>query len=375
MMPRPHDRLRLPGHRLREVARKFCSPATLEHVVDPILADLQHELDHARPRSAVARARVRLTGYVAFGKALTLHAVLAGGAHLAHNAFGATPEERAFHRRAGLGTLGALAASTSIVALYGIGTTTRSLVYMFTHLRWPGPPSVADVLPAALEIAANPRGLLLLLPCLMVMTLSPSLLLGVFLGVRRAGAVPPPSLRPFLRQVAGVSLALTLATFALTGWVVPDLGTRYREFLTASIFNRPDSSRDPTREVYEVSFPALEARAHAEAAAGRIDSSRRYRVEWHRRLAWAAASLVFGLLGLALAAGPRAWTNRQVAAMTLAATVLYYWGLTHVSARALDVAPSSPFLVVWSIDIAIALVAAALLLRAYGRAKSPSVAV
>ena len=82
-----------------------------------------------------------------------------------------------------------------------------------------------------------------------------------------------------------------------------------------------------------LSLPELRAPAHAEDPAARSEASRRYSVEWHRRLAWAVAVL-------------------------------------HVSARALDVAPSSPFVVAWTPDILLALVAAALILRAHRQAMS-----
>ena len=114
-------------------------------------------------------------------------------------------------------------------------------------------------------------------------------------------------------------------------------------------------------------MPELRAPAHAEGAAARSEASRRYSVEWHRRLAWAVASLGFALVGLGLSALRRLSTG-QTTTITLAATVFYYWGALHVSARALDVAPSSPFVLAWSPDILLVLVAAALILRAHRQA-------
>ncbi len=368
MRPPFDDLPRLPGWRLRRLARKFCSPATIEHLVDPIVADLQHEWIGAGQRSPLIRAWVRVSGYAAFVKALALHMALTWSGHLIQNAFGATAEERAFHRRAGVGTLAALATSTALVTLYGIWINARSLVDLMTHQRWPGPPTVAEVLPDALGIAMNPHGLFLLVPCFLVGTFPPSLMLGIFLGVRPAGAAGFTALRPYLRGVAGVSLAVTLFVFGLAGWIVPELGQRYREFLTASILHTAVKSGTPAKDTAELSLPELRAPAHAEDAAARSEASRRYSVEWHRRLAWAVASLGFALVGLGLSALRRLSTTRQITTITLAATVFYYWGALHVSARALDVAPSSPFVVAWSPDILLALVAAALILRAHRQA-------
>ena len=55
-MPRTDRRSRLPGQWLRDVAQRFCSPATLEHLVDPNLADLQHEWSRAGGRTSRAGA-------------------------------------------------------------------------------------------------------------------------------------------------------------------------------------------------------------------------------------------------------------------------------------------------------------------------------
>jgi hypothetical protein len=365
-----NDRPHLPGQRLREIASKLCSPATIEHLVDPIVADLQHEWNAAGQRSRLTRAWVRLRGYAAFTQAIALYAVESAISHLVRNAFGTTAEERAFHRRAGVGTLATLAMSTALVTVYGMTISTRSLVFLFTHQRWPGPPTVAEVLPHAIAIAMNPRGLLLLAPCFLVGTLPPSLMFGIFLGVRLGVTTPPPLLRPFLRGAAGISLVATLFTFVFTGWIVPELGQRYREFFMASISNTPLKPGTPARDLRELRLSELGARARAEDALGRREASQRYHVEWHRRMAWAAASLGFGLVGLGLAAQRRTWTTRQVGAMTLATTVFYYWGALHVSARALDVAPRSPFLVAWSADILLALLAAALIFRAHRHRRS-----
>ena len=292
MRPRPDDPRRLPGWRLRRLVQRVCSPETLEHVVDPIVADLQHEWSRAGQGSRLVRAWVRLDGYAAFTRALALHIVLAASRHLVRNAFGTTAEERDFHRRAGVGTLAALAMSTALVTLYGIGITTRSLVFLLTHQRWPGPPTVAEVLPDAIGIAMNPRGLLLLVPCFLVGTIPLSLMFGILLGVRPAGTMRPAPLRPFLRGVAGISLAVTLFTFALTGWIVPELGQHYREFFLASISHTHVKPGAPAKDLRELSLSELQAQGRVEDAAGRSEASQRFRVEWHRRLAWAAASLV-----------------------------------------------------------------------------------
>jgi hypothetical protein len=354
---------RLPGHRLRALAQRLCGPATVEHVVDPIVADLQHEWMEARERSHLVRCAIRLRGYAAFTRALALHAVLGASRHLAENAFGTTPEDRDFHRRAGSGTLTALVISTLLVVLHAVVTMTRSLLFMFTHLRWPGPPTAWDVLPAALQIAADPHGLLLLVPCLVAVTLPPSLLFGILLGLREARATTPAALpKSLLRGTGAVAVAAALFALVSTGWVVPEAGRRYRHFFIASAFGTRD--RPVPGRPAEQPLPTLQELARAESAAGRRKASESYVVEWHRRMACATAPIAFALLGLGLAAGRREWTTRQIGAVTAMATFAYDSGLRWAG-RALAIDWPDPLALVWSADFAVVLLAAALVFRGY----------
>ena len=64
------------GMTLLSVATQLCEPESIDTVVLPIVADLQFEARASSHRSAVARAWVRLRGYVGFFKALALMAML-----------------------------------------------------------------------------------------------------------------------------------------------------------------------------------------------------------------------------------------------------------------------------------------------------------
>ena len=57
-----------PGRLLHRVAARFCSRDTLEHIVEPLLADMQQEWADAATPAARTRARVR--GIAAFWHAL-----------------------------------------------------------------------------------------------------------------------------------------------------------------------------------------------------------------------------------------------------------------------------------------------------------------
>jgi hypothetical protein len=55
-----------PGARLRSVATRFFDPSTMERLIDPAIADLQHEHDAAIRRGLVWRGRwVHTAGCIA----------------------------------------------------------------------------------------------------------------------------------------------------------------------------------------------------------------------------------------------------------------------------------------------------------------------
>jgi hypothetical protein len=66
-----------PGARLRAVAQRFCSRRTMDHLVDPILADMQAEWRHLSESGRPWRARLHyLWSWVGLLRALSLHVLL-----------------------------------------------------------------------------------------------------------------------------------------------------------------------------------------------------------------------------------------------------------------------------------------------------------
>src|SRR6185295_13556490 len=58
-----------PGTRLRSLAARLFDTSTMERLIDPAIADLQHEHEDAIRRGLVWRGRwIRLAGYAAFWK-------------------------------------------------------------------------------------------------------------------------------------------------------------------------------------------------------------------------------------------------------------------------------------------------------------------
>ena len=62
-----------PGDRLREWAKRRCSPTAMERVIDPSIADLQAEHRAATASGRIwHRRRVLIGGYIAFAKVVAL---------------------------------------------------------------------------------------------------------------------------------------------------------------------------------------------------------------------------------------------------------------------------------------------------------------
>ena len=367
MMHRSNDRLRLPGHRLREVARKFCSPATLERVVDPIVADMQHEWTDARARSPLTRGYTRLRGYAAFTRALALHVVLTASRHLVRNALGTTTEERAFYRRAGFATAVALLLSTVIVFLTDNGTGVHSLVFALKHQQGPGGPAAADVLPGAVTIAL-PEALASLLPSVVLSMLPTSLLLGLLLASRASSSGAGAGIAPRPRWITGAALIATMIGVVVGCWVVPRANQNYREIVFAAVTRTERREHFPAKGSRELTFGELGDVIQGEQARNGVNLAL-YRTERHKRVAIPAACAVFGLLAIGLAEPVR---RRGVLAvvLTTAAVSLFYSLLLRVGEQVLMPRGAAPFLCAWAANLVFGAGAAILILRRRARMRT-----
>ncbi len=271
----------LPGQLLRRVAQRFCSPSTLEHVVDPIVADMQHEWNAARERSSTARAWVRLAGYAVFGKALALHTLTAAGDHFARNAFGTTREERSFYRRAGSTTAATLLLLTVIAVLTSSGLGMRSLADVITHQRWPGGPAEAEALQRAAAIALRADALANLVPSALLFVLPASVLFGILLASRTSPSEHRPSRTPRTRWVGSAALAATMGGVALSGWVMPQANQNYREIVFSSVNRTARAENVPMKGSRELTFGELGAAIQQEEASSGKHVTL-YRTEWHK---------------------------------------------------------------------------------------------
>jgi hypothetical protein len=368
MTHRPNGRLRLPGHRLREVARKFCSPATLEHVVDPIVADMQHEWIDACGRSPLERGYARLRGYAAFTRALTLHVAMSASRHLARNAFGATAEEWTFYRRAGFATAVALLLSTVIVLLTDKGLGARSLVFALTHQRWPGGPAAAEVLPRAVAIVFRPDALASLLPSVVTSMLPPSLLLGLLLASRASSSGAGAWIAPRARWIAGAALIATMIGVVVGCWVVPRANQNYREIVFAAVTGTERRAHFPAKGSHELTFGELGDVIQGEQARGGVNLAL-YRTERHKRMAFPATCAVFGLLAIGLAEPVRR-RGALAVVLTAAAVCLFHSLLLRAGEQVLMPRGAPPFLCAWAANLVFGSGAAILILRRRARMRT-----
>jgi hypothetical protein len=368
-MPRHDVRLRLPGGGLREVARKFCSPATLEHVVDPIVADMQHEWIDAGGRSPLARGYARLRGYAAFTRALALHVAMAASRHLARNALGATAEERTFYRRAGFATVAALFVGTVIVLLTDNGTGVGYLVSALRQQQWPGGPSVADVLPRAVTITFRPDALASLLPSIVMSILPASLLFGLLLA-SRASSGAATSIAPRARWITGAALMATMIGVAVAGWVLPTANQNYREIVIAALKRTERRENVPARGSRELTFGELGDAIRSEQARSGARLAL-YRTERHKRVALPAACAVFGLLAIGLAEPVRR-RGALVVVLTAAAVCFFHSLLLRAGEQVLMPRGAAPFLCAWAANLVFGAGAAILILRRRARIRMGS---
>jgi hypothetical protein len=189
-----------PGERLRMLAEWACSRSTMEQIVDPILSDLQIEYAAYSRESGWRRRRVLWRGYIAFWKALLLHAAVSVGRH-------SNPEKNpTFRRTVAYSSLGLLVFTCLLV-----------LPPLFEGARWSGG---ADR--ARLTLYLIPQALPLSIPA------------GVCLGVlcaMRARAVAGRH----LAAVLAVSLVATGFAWLMLEWGVPRANQGFRDLVISRV--------------------------------------------------------------------------------------------------------------------------------------------
>jgi len=256
-----------PGTRLRSIAGRFCSMQTMERLIDPLIADQQHEYADAVRRGEAWRGGwIRLTGCIAFWKVV---AMVLGRA--------STQE---------LSTADGGAVSRTI-RFAGIATTVTTAILVWPPLNH-APRLVSGVKNTLLL-------LIYLLPQALAVTLTMGLVFGVLCGLRGRDL----SLRSRV-TIAALAAATSFAALLLTGWILPEANQAYRELKFAAVSG--------TARIQI-------ARGMNELPIRELWSTDAY--QFHFRLALAFAPLVLGMFSIELAA-----LIRRTRAVTTAATAL-----------------------------------------------------
>jgi Lipopolysaccharide export system permease LptF/LptG len=269
------------GRRLRQWATRVCSARTMEQLIDPVIADLQHEYARTKATRQLLRAGiVLLRGYGAFWLVLAVH----------------------------------LAAMSLHRTIRGIRT---SYVESFNGAVMPAVIAMVILTVALIAVPAQrsnqhgPLGtwlLVLLLPQSIPFSIPLSLFTGIVCGLRRR-----PVTKTVRRTVVSLGLAGTLVSVSTIVWVVPVANQAFR----TTIARRVILKGPPEMSSRELRNYAVTLRDQGELAkAGDLLFS------FHARWALAGAALVFSVFGL----GVTALRLGRIATVLVVATACVVYG-------------------------------------------------
>jgi hypothetical protein len=266
-----------PGARLRSLAARLLDPSTMERLIDPAIADLQHEHEAAIRSGLVWRGRwIRLAGCSAFWKV----AVIAAASRALHER--TVTDDRSVGRTVGFSLL-AIIALTALLLWPGFSTFHRRGTGTAVRL-------VLYLVPQALAIAL-PLGLVF----------------GILLGLRDRASTTGVKW-----TIAALAIGCSVAAFIIVGWLMPASNQAFRELSAGRRLVRGFNeltlgelgSGDPARGVRLIWGGA---------------TARRIAWEFHFRVALACAPLVLGLFSLGVTTAMRrnhGWLAMGLAALT-----------------------------------------------------------
>ncbi len=308
------------GRTLLRFAERVFDPETVERVLLPAFADLQHECESGTTNTR-SRPFVRVRAYWGIWK--TLAVCLAGDALRDRDGFSASL------------TIRTLLFLLLLVALMGLLSGRWLLSFGATYGEW-----------------AAVRAGVLLLPSTLASTLPVALFLAVGL-FRTTGAARLPALIP---ATTAATLACAFALFIGAMFVVPSANQSFRTL----VFNtmQPPDPGLPPREIRkglaEMSWMELKAHIREAPSSRQEEIARSHRLQ---RFAMIASTFVMALLGLGVAGR---WQSRATTiAAALALLVLYVGCFTLASGQHPGGYPSAYG--TWAANAAFALVGMRLL--------------
>jgi hypothetical protein len=318
-----------PGDRLRIFAALWCCADTMARVVDPLIADLQHEHARAIHDGRVWRSRaIRVAGWIAFAKVIAIWTWT--GESAPHR--WTSDDRRLLARTLALSAV-LIIAFTALNLLTVQTSTLRS-----SHST--APRLLLDLIPQALPIA---------------MTVGATL--GILFGIGG---------RVISRRVAEAIVALALIASAISfvnlGWITPAANQAFRVALSG----RTDLPKGtPELTLGEISMTIEVVRREPIDPSGwHFGDPARYlrdlRFHYHERLALSFSPVVFAFFALSIAAGGslKRWALGIAAVAAFSGYyVLLYTGRSLVFAGTVPAYASA-----WAPNVTFALIAARLTL-------------
>lgn len=303
-----------PGTRLRSLAARLINRSTMERLIDPTIADLQHEHNDAICRGLVWRGRwIRVTGYAAFWKM----AVIAAARDALHER--TATDDRSVGR-------------TVLFSLAAVVALTAVLIWpSFSHFRRP-------------DSGTTVRFILYLVPQAMAIALPLGLVFGILLGLRNR-----VSTTRVTWTITALAIGCSAAAFINVTWLMPEANQAFRELA---------AGRRVMRGLHELTLSQL-TRRDPEWLIGGDFTPTRLSFEFHFRLALAFASFALGLFSLGVAT-TRSRTRHGLlttALTALAISAAYYLFLYGARRAEFVVDWLSPIVAGWLPDIALLMLA------------------
>lgn len=260
-----------PGTRLLAMARRVCSDDTLRSLVEPVVADMQHEWLTHRSHSLPGRLMILGRVYASFWCASLLHAIGATGSWLVNEIRALAPRVPELLLPTSLAVAAAAILLVAVPAASGVAAQSR---WTLTYL-----------LPQALALAI-PAGLLW----------------GVCWALSRVAAA-----RGLSSALLAIGFAGSLISLINVTWILPEANQAWR----ASVYSTEDG-RTPPRGPNEFGWSELREEMRRQPDAVGL------RTRFYLRIAVIMTPLLFALTLPFLVAGSRRWAVAQAVAALLA---------------------------------------------------------
>jgi lipopolysaccharide export system permease LptF/LptG-like protein len=274
--------MRPPGSRLRAIASRLCSSATMERLIDPILADLQIEYRAARSAGRLWRSRwIRVAGYASFLKAICVF----GLQRLLEPLRDWPGEDRRALNRAMRFSAAAMLAVISLLmlpVLFASRARTDLLVF-----------SIPQTLPIAFPVGVT---------------------LGIFCGMW--GHLISARLT---RAILALALGISCASLASTAWLIPAAGDAYVRQIRVTTGIQATFTKGPI----ELTQGELRQRIDVLTRSGDAKLARQFERAYHMK--WALPFATFALALFAVSVMRRRPVARSILfAGAIAAGLVYY---------------------------------------------------